>query len=90
MVKVYVIIVYDVSIKRVNKICQFLRQYMNWVQNSVFEGELSESEFKQVENKIKKLINFNEDSIIVYKLKTEKFIERSHIGTKKAEPSLII
>ena len=44
----YVIIVYDVNVERVNKVKSFLRQYLFWIQNSVFEGELTKSEFKKV------------------------------------------
>ena len=32
----YVIVVYDVGVKRVGKVCKYLRQHLNWVQNSVF------------------------------------------------------
>ena len=44
----YVIIVYDIKAERVNKVKSFLRQYLFWIQNSVFEGEASESEFMMV------------------------------------------
>ena len=37
----YVIMVYDVGQKRVGKMCKLLRGYLNWIQNSVFEGEIS-------------------------------------------------
>jgi len=86
----YVIIVYDVSVSRVNKVCQFLRQYLNWVQNSVFEGELTESELKRVEIGIKEIIDENEDSIIIYSFQAQKFLQKEHIGIKKAEPSFVI
>jgi CRISPR-associated protein Cas2 len=86
----YVIIVYDVSVKRVSKVCQFLRQYLNWMQNSVFEGELTESELKKVEIGIKEIIDTNEDSIIIYQFKNEKVLLKTHIGIKKVEPSFVI
>lgn len=86
----YVIIVYDVSVDRVSRICQFLRQYLNWVQNSVFEGELTEAELKKVEIGIKKIINSNEDSVIIYQFQTDKFLRKEHIGKKKAEFSCVI
>ena len=56
------IIVYDVSVKRVNKVCQFLREYLDWIQNSVFEGELTKSEVKQIETRLKDIINVYENS----------------------------
>ncbi|MEM5874306.1 MAG: CRISPR-associated endonuclease Cas2 [Candidatus Aenigmatarchaeota archaeon] len=86
----YVIIVYDVSVERVNKVCQFLRQYLNWIQNSVFEGELSESELKRVEIGLNEIINPDEDSIIIYQFPTERILKKIHIGIRKAEPSVVI
>ncbi|MEM3412310.1 MAG: CRISPR-associated endonuclease Cas2 [archaeon] len=86
----YVIIVYDVSVERVNKVCHFLRQYLNWIQNSVFEGELTESELIKVELGIKKIIDEMEDSIIIYQISNNKVLQKKHIGIKKAEPMQII
>ena len=56
----YVIIVYDVKVERVNKVKSFLRQYLYWIQNSVFEGDLTKSEFKKVENGLKEIIEEDE------------------------------
>lgn len=86
----YVIIVYDMGVDRVTKICHFLRQYLNWMQNSVFEGELTESELERIKSKLKKIINLDEDAIIIYRLPTNKVIEKETLGIKKAEPSSII
>ncbi|RLI82318.1 MAG: CRISPR-associated endonuclease Cas2, partial [Archaeoglobales archaeon] len=62
----YVIITYDVNVKRVNRVKKFLRMHMNWVQNSVFEGELTESELLRIKSELKKIINEDEDSIFLY------------------------
>ncbi|MGC9058775.1 MAG: CRISPR-associated endonuclease Cas2, partial [Candidatus Nanoarchaeia archaeon] len=59
----YVIVVYDVNVSRVTKVCQFLRQYLNWVQNSVFEGELSESQLEEVKVGLKEILDLEQDSI---------------------------
>ena len=79
----YVIIVYDVGVERVNKIKKFLRTWLNWVQNSVFEGELTESEFIKVQQGIKNIIDKELDSVIIFKLKDRKFVDRSIIGIDK-------
>ena len=50
VVILYVIIVYDVGVERVNKVRIYLKQYLNWVQNSVLEGELTEPEYMKVMN----------------------------------------
>jgi len=86
----YIILVYDVSVERVSKVCQFLRKFLNWVQNSVFEGELSESELLKIENGLKDIIDQENDSIVIYTLSSEKIISRKFIGTKKSEISSII
>jgi len=86
----YVIIVYDVNVQRVNKVCQFLRMFLHWVQNSVFEGELTESELLRVELGLKEIINENEDSVTIYIFPNDKFIERKFIGVKKSEPTYLI
>ena len=46
----YFIIVYDIDTKRVAKVCKYLRQHLNWVQNSVFEGELTKAQFARVQS----------------------------------------
>ena len=84
------IIVYDVSVERVNKVCQFLRRFLNWVQNSVFEGELTKAEFARIEIGLKEIIDENQDSIMIYQFSDEKVIKRKHIGVRKAEPGCII
>ena len=38
----FVIMVYDVGKKRVAKVLKKSRKYLHWVQNSVFEGEISQ------------------------------------------------
>ena len=45
----YVILIYDVSEKRVGKMLKLCRQYLCWIQNSVFEGELSEVKLRELQ-----------------------------------------
>ena len=49
----YVILVYDCGEKRVNKMLKLCRKYLNWIQNSVFEGEISEVKLKELTLKAK-------------------------------------
>ena len=44
----YVILVYDCGEKRVGKMLKLCRKYLNWIQNSVFEGEISEVKLKEL------------------------------------------
>ncbi|MCS3901894.1 CRISPR-associated endonuclease Cas2 [Methanococcus voltae] len=81
----YAIIVYDVSVERVNKVKKFLRTYMTWVQNSVFEGELTKSEFETVKIGLKNIIDEDYDSVIIFSSNTSKYINRKILGVDKNE-----
>lgn len=83
MVNLYVIITYDVAEKRVNKVCKKLRKYLYWSQNSVFEGEITEGKLQKCLQEIKKVINLEEDSIYIYKIKISSLLEKSTIGVEK-------
>ncbi len=80
----YVIIVYDIKVERVNKVKSFLRQYLFWIQNSVFEGEASESEFKIIPDGLMKIIDTEVDSVIIYKLRMADVMNREVLGIEKA------
>lgn len=86
----YYIIVYDVDVLRVGKIHKFLKRYMNWVQNSVFEGELTESEILKVKKDIKKIIKADEDSVLIFRMHSRNYLEKEHLGIEKNEPTNII
>ena len=86
----YVIIVYDVSVERVSRICQFLRRYLNWVQNSVFEGEVSVGMLEEIKTGIKEIINKDEDSARIYILPNEKPLKREVIGIEKVDLGNVI
>jgi CRISPR-associated protein Cas2 len=86
----YVIVVYDIGVERVNRVRGFLRQYLDWIQNSVFEGELTKATLREVEKGLKEITDPALDSIIIFVLKDEKFLEKRFIGEPKVEPSNII
>lgn len=79
----YVILVYDVKEKRVSKMLKLCRVYLCWIQNSVFEGEISESKLKELIAKMKSIIDVNEDSIIVFSNKMSYNMNKLIIGKEK-------
>ncbi|MBM7582849.1 CRISPR-associated protein Cas2 [Caldicoprobacter guelmensis] len=86
----FLILVYDVGEKRVSKVLKICRKYLNWVQNSVLEGEISEANFKKLKLELKKVINEEEDSVIFYILRTTKYSERESMGVKKGGDDIFI
>lgn len=87
---VYAIITYDVDVSRVNKVKKFLRLYLQWVQNSVLEGELTKAELLEVKVGIKDMVEEDVDSIFIYTTKDKKYLNKEIIGIEKAPTEQII
>lgn len=85
-----VILVYDINEKRVSKVLKTCRKYLYWVQNSVFEGEISPAKLERLKVELKKIIDESEDSIIIYTFRSEWYTNRETIGIKKGGEELII
>ena len=75
-----IILVYDVGSKRVGKILKVCRKYLTRVQNSVFEGYLTEAKLFNLKNEIAKIINPKYDSVCIYKINLIKCIQKEEIG----------
>jgi len=87
----FVIVVYDVEVEKNREVLTFLRTRMNWVQNSVFEGELTEAQLREVKERLKSVASGESgDSIVVYELGSEKYVEKTVIGKKKGSSDRII
>ena len=79
----YVIIVYDCGEKRVVKMLKLCRQYLNWIQNSVFEGELTEVKLKELKSKASKIMNNFEDSLIIFTSRQNNWLSKEIIGKER-------
>ena len=82
----YVILVYDVDQKRTSKMLKLCRRYLSWIQNSVFEGQISEVQLKQLALEAKRVME-DEDSLIVFKSREEKWLQKEIIRNEKASIS---
>jgi len=81
----YVLIVYDVEVKRVTKIHKFLKRYLHWVQNSVFEGEVTDSQIETIKAGLKKLLDKETDSVLIYIARDQKWLTKETIGKERGE-----
>ncbi|EHQ30583.1 CRISPR-associated endonuclease Cas2 [Mucilaginibacter paludis] len=79
----YVILVYDIGEKRVGKMLKLCRQYLNWIQNSVFEGEITPVKLKELLAKSKLIIEPETDSIIIFKSREQKWLDKQVIGAER-------
>ena len=79
----YIILVYDIGERRVGKMLKLCRQYLNWIQNSVFEGEITEVKLKELVGRAKLIMKLEDDSLIIFKSRDEKWLEKEVIGQEK-------
>ncbi len=79
----FIILVYDVNEKKVSKFHKICKKYLTWVQNSVFEGEITEANLRILIDELKTIMDEDYDSIIVYKFRTKKYYARETIGIPK-------
>ncbi|MBI5193041.1 MAG: CRISPR-associated endonuclease Cas2 [Nitrospirae bacterium] len=80
----YVIVVYDVDQKRCGKMLKLCRGYLHHIQNSVFEGEITEAKLEELKIKSRKIMREEDnDSLIVFKSRNEKWLEKEIVGTDK-------
>ncbi|MBC5644809.1 CRISPR-associated endonuclease Cas2 [Parabacteroides sp. BX2] len=80
----YIILVYDMGEKRVAKMLRLCRKYLNWIQNSVFEGELSDVKLKELKILAGEIMDKDEDSLIIFSNRWDKWMEREVIGKERS------
>lgn len=80
----YIILVYDCGEKRVGKMLKLCRKYLNWIQNSVFEGEISEVKLKELKINAKLIMDEDMDSLIIFSSRNEKWLNKEIIGKERS------
>lgn len=86
----YVILVYDIGEKRVGKMLKLCRQYLNWIQNSVFEGEISEVKLTELKSKAKKIMDVESDSLIIFSSEATKWMNKEIVGKERADTDVFL
>jgi len=81
--QMYIIVVYDAAPKRGTKLLKFLRQHLIWIQNSVFEGDITETQFEIIKKSILEKINKEKDSVIIYKFDSQSYSTREVLGVER-------
>lgn len=81
MINLYVILVYDIvqedgGQKVWSKVFKTCKKYLHHVQNSVFEGELTEAQIVALNNEIKKIVRKDLDSVILFKSRNNKWLKK--------------
>lgn len=81
----YVIVVYDVDSKRCGRMLKLCRGYLHWIQNSVFEGEITEVKLEELKFKAGEIMDKDYDSLIVFKNRSLKWLDKEVVGYEKSQ-----
>lgn len=79
----YTILVYDMGEKRVGKALKICRKYLQWVQNSVFEGDTTEAKLERLKFELSQIMDMDCDSIIIFKFRTKVELTKEIIGVER-------
>lgn len=91
----YVILVYDIKAddygqKILNKTFKTCKKYLSHIQNSVFEGELSESQILKLKYELNDIIRDDVDSVILFKSRSNKWLKKEMWGVQEDKNSNFI
>lgn len=81
--------VYDVSVKRNKFVFRLFKQYLSAVQKSVFEGDITEKQFRELKEKLSVKIK-DEDCIIFYLLDRLPLGTTEVLGTTKERSGILL
>ena len=88
----YVVLVYDISqekngASRWSRIFKICKKYLSHIQDSVFEGELSNAQLERFKQELKGHINKELDSVILFKSRQEKWLDKEFWGKEEDRTS---
>lgn len=77
----YVILVYDIcgddgGQRVLNKTFKICKKYLNHIQNSEFEGELSEPQILNLRYELNEYLRKDIDSVILFKSRNERWLKK--------------
>lgn len=91
----YIVLVYDISQsengqKRWSKVFKICKKYLSHIQNSAFEGEISKVQLLKMQKELNCYIDKSLDSVIVFKSRQEKWLNKEFWGKSDDNTSLFL
>lgn len=84
----YILLVYDLNSERTQKMHKFCSKYLEWKQNSVFEGEVTEAQLKEISEWVDSYTK-DEETVIIYEVRAKSAIEKHIFGTEESQETII-
>ena len=85
----FAILTYDVGQKRVARVMKICRRYLFHVQNSVFEGTITEARLNKLKAELEKKIEKETDSVCIYEFDSIKYSRKEQIGSVATYQTII-
>ena len=85
----FVLIVYDTEADNCVKLHKCLKKYLNWNQNSVFEGNVTRAQYVKIRD-ILEVQRAPKSHIVLYSMENEKLLTREELGDAQGNVSNII
>ncbi|MEU2222718.1 CRISPR-associated endonuclease Cas2 [Streptomyces sp. NPDC018347] len=83
-------LVYDTAAERNPNVLKTCRKYLHWTQRSVFQGELSDAQYRALTSALTAAIDPTYDSIVTYTARSPDLVETSTLGVSLGGPGDIL
>jgi len=85
----YCLLFYDVTVKRVQKVHRMLSKRMFWIQNSTFEGEMSQTQKRILTRDLTSMLDPEEDSLVFAWTEASNAWRKQLLGRDKGRVDII-
>lgn len=91
----YVLLVYDISLddngaRVLRNVFKIAKKYLHHVQNSVFEGEITEAQIYALKAEIRKWVRTDSDSVLLFKSREKKWLNKEFWGKEEDKTSIFL
>lgn len=91
----YAILVYDIVTdtqgkKNLPNVFKISKKYLSHIQNSVFEGNITKAGIIALKAELKKYIRKDQDSVILFTTRDEKWLNKEFLGSQDDKTSRFI
>ncbi len=88
----YIVLIYDVEVdengaKALRNIFKICKKYLTHVQKSVFEGDITPALLQQLKLELKRHIRTEKDSVIIFKSREERWMQKEFWGKEDEKTS---
>lgn len=83
--KMYSVLVYDIVLdekgkKILPKVFKTCKKYLTHIQNSVFEGELTEAQKLKLQTELDQIVRKDMDSVIIFTSRSQRWLHKEFWG----------